>query len=88
MDGAISAAGAEDGAEFRVIQHLLEVRRAFRICAAEDEVFFSDGVPYPDAKAPALHELYGRFDLFGGNIAGGAGNADRVTVAEVRRDKE
>jgi len=43
---------------------LLEVRGTFRIGAAEDEVFFSDGVPYPDAKAPALYELYGRFDLF------------------------
>jgi hypothetical protein len=88
MDGAVSSAGAKDRVYFGIVYHLLQVCSPFRIGAAEDEILFADGVTYPDAEAPALDELYGRFYLFGGYVTGGAGDADRVAIAKVWRDKE
>src|SRR5579862_3435147 len=78
MHGTIAAAGAKDGLYPGIVEHLLEIGRPFGVGAAEDGVFFSDGVAYLEVKAPAFDELGSGEDLFFGDITGGAGDADGV----------
>ena len=88
MYSAIAAAGAEDGGELGIAQHLLEVCRSFRVGAAEDKIFFAYGVADLDAKAPALNEVYGRLNFFGGDITRGAGDADGVACFQIGRNEQ
>src|SRR6185437_2927641 len=86
--GTIAAAGAEDGGEFGITKHLLEVCRAFLVGAAEDKIFFTYGVADLDAKAPAFDEVYRRLNLLGGDVACGTRDADDVAVSKKRRNKQ
>src|SRR6201994_1345600 len=88
VNGAIAAAGAEDGAKPGVVQHLLEIGGAFGIGAAEDRVLFPYGLTNFDPKSPTLDELRGRQDLLGGDVAGGAGDADSVAGFEIGCDDQ
>ena len=88
MDRAVTAPGAEDSFEIRIVEHLLKIGEAFGIGAAVDKILFSDGVAGERSKAPAFDLLDRGLDLFAGDIAGGTGDTDGIAGFEIGWDQQ
>lgn len=88
MNRAVSAAGAKDGLDVRVVEHALEIGQAFRVGAAIDEIFFSDGAAGEGFETPGFDQLDCRLDLLCSDVACGAGDADDITGFEIGWDQQ
>ena len=88
VDGPIAATGAKDGADGSIVEHFLKVCCSFAVVAAEDGFSFADGVADLDPEAPAFDLFDSGLDLFQGDVACRASDADAVAGAQVRRGDE
>src|SRR5580692_801004 len=88
MNSTVTAPGAEDGFDVGVIEHLLKIGESIGVCAAIDKILFSNGIAGFCFKTPAFDLLNGGLDILLSDIAGGAGDADRVTSFQIRRDQQ
>ncbi len=64
VNGAISGACAENGADPGTSEHFEKVSQSFLVVAPEDEILFSDGITDFDLEAPAFDQRYGGLDFF------------------------
>lgn len=81
----IAPPGTKDGFYLPVVEHFLQVGTSLIVCPAKSEIALADGSSGYDLESPGFELADCRCGIFRGNIAGGAGDTDRVAFAEVGR---
>src|SRR5580704_6156376 len=77
-DRTVAATGAHNCFNRIIVKHLLEILNSFLVRAAENEIFFSHGIPHSYRETPIAHLLYGRLNFGQRDISSRTGYSDDI----------